>query len=496
MYILPGIGSMLFQIIIGLVLAIPIFLKMYWVKKIEPDNKKQKCRSSKIGFILPIMVGCFVVLSMFSSNAHRLGWDQLPASLAIGAITGLFTWVVFYLIPLTRPASAVVSGVITLMLLTWMVYPYLIIPEMIIVSTMIVFYDIKPSHNKAVASITYGIVAVAILITLGQTAYTKITYASDEEIPSTVVKMETTPDIYFIVPDRFTSPSAMVESGLNPNHFVAELEARGFYVRTDAMSEDNISPSGNAPIPTTRTLRFLASVLNMGIEIDMDIPYNRASNQVKYHMVGKILKENGYTYHHIGHWWRETLFNPSADHNYIYKGYSMIDYFSSNELAMAVIDRSVLRDANASSLIPFELLSRVNRERHMYQLATFQEIAKNGEYPKFVFAHIALPHPPYIWMKDGSVRTQTMGAMKAYLEQLQFTQGYLLRMIDAVEEADSIIIIQSDEGIALFSPEENEALSENQWKGVLTAWRIPGEDIANMQEVSITKVLEFAINTR
>lgn len=41
MYIDPGIGSLLFQILIGLVLAIPIFLKMYWakVKKLVKRDK-------------------------------------------------------------------------------------------------------------------------------------------------------------------------------------------------------------------------------------------------------------------------------------------------------------------------------------------------------------------------------------------------------------------------------------------------------------------------
>ena len=32
MYIDPGIGSLVIQVLIGLVLAIPIFLKLYWKK--------------------------------------------------------------------------------------------------------------------------------------------------------------------------------------------------------------------------------------------------------------------------------------------------------------------------------------------------------------------------------------------------------------------------------------------------------------------------------
>ena len=131
----------------------------------------------------------------------------------------------------------------------------------------------------------------------------------------------------------------------------------------------------------------------------------------------------------------------------------------------------------------------------MYQLATFQDIAQNGESPKFVFAHILLPHPPYTWARDGSVRTEKMSAMEQYLEQVQYTGGYLLQMVDAIEETDSIIIIQSDEGIAFGSPSANKELSNNQWNGVLTAWRVPEGDVSEMQGVSITGVLKFVINS-
>lgn len=42
MYIDPGIGSLLFQVLIGLVLAIPIFLKLYWGKVKKYVNRFSK----------------------------------------------------------------------------------------------------------------------------------------------------------------------------------------------------------------------------------------------------------------------------------------------------------------------------------------------------------------------------------------------------------------------------------------------------------------------
>ena len=444
----------------------------------------------KIGFTLPVMAGCFVVLSVFSGNAYRLEWNQLPTALAIGVVIGLLSWVAFYVLPLTRSSSAVISSVITIMFMTWMVYPYPIIPMMVMLSTIIVLYDIKPRPKRIVANISFAILILAITVALGQSMFTKVLYVNNKDIlQGETIILEQKPDIYFIVPDRFTSLITLEEYGIDTTSFVGELEARGFYIRHDAISEDKATPTEDSLASTTRTLRFLASVLNMGDEVDLCIPYNQASSRVKNHSVGKILKDNGYVYHHIGDWWQETISNPQADYNYIYEGYSLIDYFAGNELATAVIDMSWLRDANASSLIPFEVLTRINRERNLFQLATFGEIARNGEHPKFIFAHVLLPHLPYIWGVDGGKVIEDTSAVEKYLAQSQFTEGYLLQMVEAVEDTNSIIIIQSDEGVELGST------CEKEWSGVLTAWRIPGGDFSDMDNIPITDVLKFAINS-
>lgn len=440
----------------------------------------------KIGFTLPMIAGCFVVLSVFSGNAYRLEWSQLPTGLAIGAVVGLLSWVVFYAMPFTRPSSAVISSVVTMALMTWAVYPFPIIPTMVMLSTIIVFYDIKPHHKRIITNIAFIILVLAVPVALAQSVYTKILYAGNEgELQGQTVLLKHRPDIYFIVPDRFTSLSALDEIGYETSGFAGELEARGFYIRYNALSKDEATPTGDSLAPTSRTLRFMASVLNMGEDVDLCIPYNIASNRVKQHLVGKILKDNGYTYHHIGDWWQETLTNPNADRNYIYRGYSLIDYFAGDEFAVAIIDMSWLREANTGSLLSFKKLTEFNQARNLFQLAAFKDIAGSGEHPKFVFVHILIPHPPYVWGAD----TEGMSTKEKYLAQVQFTEGYLIQMIDAIEETDSIIIIQSDEGVNIGQ------FSNNKWNGVLTAWRIPGESFSEMDSVPIIDVLKFAINS-
>lgn len=448
--------------------------------------------SGKIGFVLPVLTGCFTVLSMFSVQAFRLEWAILPMPLAIATATGLIMWLIFYILPLTRTASSVIASVATLMVMLWMTFPYPIMPVMIILSTIVVLYDLPKRTNQIIATFSLCIIAISVFVSLGWAGYNKI-YSISNNPTQTSLQLSRTPDIYFIVPDRFNSPKGLNEFGLDSTWFVSELEGRGFYVPYDNISLDAMKSDKRELLATTRTLRFMASVLNQGIDIDIATPYNHLSNLVKYHSVGSILKGNGYVYHHIGDWWQETLSNPQADCNYIYHGYSILDYLSGNELAMAVVDRSWLRDINVGSLLPKDTLFRINKERNIYQLNTFCEIAReNCNQPKFVFIHVLLPHPPYIWEAN-----ESNTANSPYLKQTEFTMGYLLEMIDNIDNLeDSIVIIQSDEGAAFPEPSDNAELSNDQWNGTLSAWHIPDTTSRELEDIQITEILGYVINEK
>jgi hypothetical protein len=68
--------------------------------------------------------------------------------------------------------------------------------------------------------------------------------------------------------------------------------------------------------------------------------------------------------------------------------------------------------------------------------------------PKFVFAHISLPHQPYVFC-DECERVSLADKTTAYLEQLDFTSKKTTGMIAAIKQRSkrpSVVILQSDEG--------------------------------------------------
>jgi len=168
-------------------------------------------------------------------------------------------------------------------------------------------------------------------------------------------------------------------------------------------------------------------------------------------------------------------------------------------LAVAVLDRSLFRYLTTC---PFQYITasdsidEIRRQQHLFQLNTFIDIASSAPSPKFTFVHLLLPHPPYVWSADGSPNTDNLIPLpEQYMAQIKYTEGYLLQMVSSIKDDNAIIIIQADEGMAYTDNELNLQLSNTQWNGVLSAWRIPGisEDVLKTQRPE--EVLKCAIDS-
>lgn len=417
--------------------------------------------------LLPITTGVLTVLSLAAQNADRVSWGDiwLPAGLA--GLFGFIMWGVFWLIPFTRRPAALDATFIVLVTMLWTLIPFKPALPLMIGTLFIVFASAGPNTHKVIPSLT-SVAVVACVLSLGLFAVTGNSVSASSSMNT--VKLNSTPDIYFIVPDRFTSPAALREMGLNPDRFIQELRDRGFAVPEDNMSDDPYR-AGDKASYTTRTLRYMASVLNMGKVIDADIPYLVAGSMVKSPEVAHILQGNGYEYHHIGSWFPETAYSMVADYNYQYPSYSLSSRFNGSLFAASVIDRSGFRALNYVPFLTDEARARTERGRQLYQIETFKKIAGQTGNPKFVFLHILLPHPDYYWKADGTPQDEILAEPEAYKAQVQHTMTVLLDLVDSIQDEDAIIIIQSDEGIAYLDNELNKTLPDSQWNGVLSAWR-------------------------
>jgi hypothetical protein len=107
--------------------------------------------------------------------------------------------------------------------------------------------------------------------------------------------------------------------------------------------------------------------------------------------------------------------------------------------------------------------------RALYQRDVVMNIPVSDN-PQFVFAHILMPHPAFVFKSDGTPQEPGRDDFAANVEQIIYAKTYLLEMIAGIPE-DAVIIIQSDEGMAFVNRDYNKQLSLVQWNGVLSAWR-------------------------
>lgn len=417
---------------------------------------------------VPIAAAWLTVISLYAANAYKTPINDLWIPLAACSVFAVFLLVVYWVIPQTRKAAPLLSAVSVIMFLMWMEFPETYIPVSVILITIVLTY-------KADKALIHRITKAAGLIALfGVVASSGMAFFNQSErvseTPEYVFELSETPDIYFIVPDRMPSPASMIESGIDPAWFVNELESLGFYVNPDAMSLDPILPDGRG-VQTTRTLRFLTSVLNMGREVELTIPYNEASRAVKYNQVAQILIHNGYEYHHIGSWYPETATSPLATYNYVYDYNYPGKFLFSSLFSTAVIDRSIIRYFN---LLGGETTT-LEYGRALYQREVVMNIPESDN-PQFVFAHILMPHPAFVFKADGTPQEPGRDDFAANVEQIEYAMTYLIELIKGIPE-DAVIIIQADEGMAFVNRDYNKQLSLVQWNGVLSAWRGVSGDI-------------------
>ena len=321
--------------------------------------------------------------------------------------------------------------------------------------------------------------------------------AQNEPIPSAAVSVDERPDIYYIVLDRYPSAGTLRDVyGFDNTAFLAELERRGFYVA----SESNAN--------YLKTILSLTSSLNMDFH---DLATLRAEADSRedlkplYRRLGggqavqNFLKSLGYTYVHLGSRYQLSATNSAADLN--------IRYSEDSEFVNVLAETTLL--SAASALFPEEEADPyyVAWKYSLYQFDQVERLASRAG-PKFVLAHLGVPHPPFVFDRDGNfvphAEQRARGWNRGFVEMVEYANKRTLELLDVLqagpEESDPVIIIQSDEGpypVRRAYPDQNrwdqatpEELREKF--GILNAYYLPRADDPTLYP-SISPVNSFRV---
>ena len=242
------------------------------------------------------------------------------------------------------------------------------------------------------------------------------------------------PDIYYLVLDRYANNTSLEEEyNYDNSAFTNYLEEKGFFVSYNSFAN---YPKTNLSLASTLNMKHITYLteelgkLNSDTKIAFQLLYNNEAV--------KLLKNKGYDFIYMGGWWGPTQKNEYADYNFnLFEG--------ANEFNRELLKTTALR--------PFISLSddELKRQNISYQFQQLERMSELNDNPKFIFAHIFIPHYPYLFDSEcGSVRdTEGKDENKKYLDQLECANKFIKNAVDnilASSKEKPIIIIQSDEG--------------------------------------------------
>lgn len=308
------------------------------------------------------------------------------------------------------------------------------------------------------------------------------------------------PDIYYIVLDGYLRSDLLEELyGYDNTPFISQLKDRGFIVPLNIHS--NYAKTA-VSVSTTLNMDYVDS-LAPGLE-DSHFWWLMAPF-IDHSRVRATLESQGYTTVSISTGWSLTD-NPTTD-IYLHPFPVMLtDYerFFLGDTALGIV-QPLIKDI--ASIPTFDTHRRITR----YSFESLMSIPEIDG-PKFVFAHITSPHPPFVFDKDGNPLNppgnfNTNDAddfygpssvyQEGYVGQVQFVNTQMRQVVDAILEKSKtppIILIQADHGSGLltdFSSAENTCIKERF--SPFAAYYLPGmdqDDIpSNLTTVNLFRIL-------
>ena len=318
---------------------------------------------------------------------------------------------------------------------------FIVVPALVIYFTLKTKRNLKPV-SRGINILSFTLLSIVLLRILIFSIDNRKT-AENQELQAAKVSntnMKDLPDIYYIILDGYASSDILKdEFGFDNSSFENYLTEKGFYVTPNSRSN------------YMNTFLSLGATFNMNYinHLGDSLPNGSTNRSIPYNMaldgrVMKYLKAKGYKTVHFGSVFGGTKENDQADYNFKHSSY--MGEFTTNFL-------------HTTALSPF-VGYFAGKEYRKTILYAFEHLAKLDSIkdPKFVFAHIVSPHPPYVFDENGQEIPKSVNLdnswnkdeKKYYLGQLKFLNKKVKTLTEKLlnKSENSVIIIQSDHGPA------------------------------------------------
>lgn len=316
---------------------------------------------------------------------------------------------------------------------------------------------------------------------------------------------ETPPDIYYLLLDGYPRADMLRTTfHFDNQEFLDFLTSKGFYIARCSQSNYNMTISSMASI---FNLKYIHEESGEGIQMPEDYVME---NLIKNSDVQEFVEAMGYTtvnfemnYHFIQWVHADRYLSPLDSSLNKYMLQTGLNEFElllvKTSAALIFFDLKVASIENQTVDLYSVLEAnprRVHRERLYFIFDTLERIPETIPGPKFVYAHIISPHPPYLFDAQGNFIVNEQPAseeLAAYREQVIYLNTRVEAIVNALfalSEQPPLIIIQSDHG-ALIDYQANHVDGHEKIAN-FSAFYFPGQDYSRLYP-TITPVNTFRL---
>jgi hypothetical protein len=308
----------------------------------------------------------------------------------------------------------------------------------------------------------------------------------------------TPPDVYFIVLDTYMRGDALKQDlHYDNSEFLNSLKEMGFYVAE--CSRPNYDYT-HASVTSTLNMDYIpalrAELSSQGITSSKAVWTLLVHSKTR-----RLLEELGYrtvAFDSTFAWSEmedaDVYLAPGRESASLRQLLPFEAMFVQSTAATLLTDSQTKFSKPVADIVNFPFNYHVQTER--YLLDTLPSLAKMPG-PKFVFVHVMIPHVPYVFEPDGSIRTDPKyyggrGAtainaqyeQRGYVDSVKFINSRMLPILKTlIQESVTppIIIMEGDHGLE----------GDNRVKN-LSAYFLPGKDNSGLYR-NITPVNSFRV---
>jgi hypothetical protein len=434
------------------------------------DTPGSADRGTKLALLYPSMLAMAPTLALMAENATHFRFSEMLPGLVAVSLTPVVFWPIAWSLYRERSRAILTTAVFSLVFVTFgSVHRALPLPAAVIVVLAVVLcaavalglrrYQRVPSRlEKGLVAFSAFMVAVPTLsLALATLSPPARVLPPAPQVPAQGTR-DSWPDVYYIVLDGFGAAATLERVyDLDGAPFLRSLEDLGFFIGEGSAAN------------YSQTQLSVAATLNLSYvdELIADMDPESSDHRPLWRLIQRnalvtTLGGAGYRFFAF-----ESGYGPTSIRS--------AEHYLRPPLHLGIFSTAVAQMTLLPLVLPdIPLLDFVeaHRTRILYTLDELPRVAEERG-PKFVYAHVLSPHPPFVFDASGAPSREDvpysvldgshfLGSpeeyRRGYVEQVRFVSDRVVDLVAEIlrrSERPPVIVIQGDHGPGLNLDQES-----------------------------------------